>query len=475
MASPANASRVLPALLCLGSLLAAPGASAQSTSSLYLTDPYLLNSSLYFDPNLSLLLPAWTCKTGAEDACTSEQLADPTTYRQILIFPTGYTSWEKAKFYAAAETLRVKMTDVPGSTVYSEAHRSKLLFLAYWIAGGELGSPSAVFGGKVFTHPVRGKALTMNQEAAYAKVDQIRATVIPQLAPAVVTVVFDTLEDVTNNATPPNFTRRPYGIARVTALDIQGHYIGPHEIGHGLMSWVDEYIESGFENMNITQFDVLTPLAIWDGSLGTLDDAVGDLLGVYDLNISELLASNGSDNVALSRWPSTVYSGLTQEVYEFEGGMFFGRGTWHDSGRNLMNSNRFNEGPQNGFDYAHSPSQQRIVNTVFSTGHWAGRANDRLRNAGPVNGWPFEFGGSTSVMLFDADKNHRWHPTQRYDVLVGWYERDWHTCWAGPIPYPCYDYVWTTVQKSIAPKVEALELKSSMLYAGVSPSEPRSA
>jgi hypothetical protein len=275
--------------------------------------------------------------------------------------------------------------------------------------------------------------------------------------------LYNTLEDVTNNATPPSFTRRSYGVARITALDAQGTYIGPHELGHGLMSWVDEYVEAGFENMNITQFELLTPLAIWDGGLSTLDNAVGDLLGVYDMNISDILAHNGADNVSTSRYPSTVWSGLTQEVYEYEGGMFFGRGTWHDLGKNIMNSNRWNAGPNNGFDYLHSASQARVVNTVFNTNS-AGRANDRLRNSGPVNGWPLEFGGTTTVMMFDGDKNHRWHPTLSYSVLVGWYERDWHTCWAGPFPYPCSDDIWRTVQKNINPSVESLELKTSTLF-----------
>ena len=443
----------------LAAMAGAGSASAQTTT--YLSSQIYTGPLIYLDP--SFLLPAWTCKTGTGASCTAEQLDNPTTYRQIVIFPTGYTSAEKGRFYTDAETLRVKMVDTPGTTVWSEAQRSKLLFLNYWVGGGELGTPTSAFGGKVFPHPIRGYALTMNQDAAIAKVNAIRNSTIPEIKPAVLTILFDTMQDVTNNATPPSYTRQSYGIARVTVADAQGHYIGAHEMGHGLLSWVDEYIEEGFQNMNITQFDIATPLAIWDGSLGTLDNAVGDLLGVYDLNISEILASNGADNVATSRWPATVYSGLSQDVYEYEGGMFFGRGTWHDTGLNIMNSTRYTDGIQNGFAYAHSPSQQRIINTVFTT-HTAGRANDRLRNSGPVNGWPLEFGSATTVLFFDADKNHRWHPTKRYDVLVGWYERDWYTCWAGPFPYPCYDWVWTTAQKSITPTVESLQLKTSTLY-----------
>jgi hypothetical protein len=434
---------------------------AQTLSSTTLSSTTL--SQIYINP-LWYLVPAWTCKTGDGAACSSYQLANPAIYRQILILPTGYTSSQGTQFYADTETLRNRMSNAPGP-VYSSVYKSQLLYIAYWVPGsGDLSSGAAAFGGKVFPHPVRGKALTCNQDAIYAYVDTIRSSAIAQLWPGDVVLLYNTTESgITANATPPSFSQRNYGISRMTLGQIQGNYVGPHEIGHGLLSWVDEYVEPGFENVNITQFDILTPLAIWDGSLGTLDDAVGDLLGVYDMNISEVLVNNGADNVALSRYPATVYNGLTPEVYTYQGGMFFGQGTWHAAGRNLMNDDDFNPQPDNGFAYAHSSTQQRIVNTAFVT-HAAGRANDRLRNAGPVNGWPFEFGSDTTVMLFDGDKNHHWQPTQSYNVVVGWYERNWHTCWAGPFPYPCYDDVWTTVQKTVYPTRETLELKTSTLF-----------
>jgi hypothetical protein len=448
-----NAMLGVLAALGLGSVV-----SAQTTLS-----SYTFNSSLYLiDPGL--LLPTWVCKSGDGTACTSEKLASPSDYRQVLVLPTGYTSAEKLKFFNDVEAMRAKMSDLPGTSVYSEAHRSRLLYISYYVPGGELSSPTSAFAGKVFAHPVRGKALTMNQEAAYAKVAEIRATTLPQLSPSVVVTLFNTNESgITANATPPSYTRRPYGIARFTSGEASGNYIGAHEVGHALLSFVDEYVESGFENMSITQFDVLTPLALWDGSMKTLATAVGNLLGIYSLRISEVIAANGADNISLSKYPSTVWSGITQEVYEYEGGFFFGRGTWHDSGKNLMNSNSFNPTPNNGFDYAHSTAQQRIVTTAFVTGK-AGRANDRLRNSGPINFWWAQFGNETTVMLYDADKNHRWHPTSRYDVTVGWYEREWDVCWAGIFPYPCYENVWRSVKKSISPTVGSLQLKSSTLF-----------
>jgi hypothetical protein len=41
----------------------------------------------------------------------------------------------------------------------------------------------------------------------------------------------------------------------VVDKDIKGTYIGAHEVGHSLLSFLDEYVEEGFENMNLGVFD----------------------------------------------------------------------------------------------------------------------------------------------------------------------------------------------------------------------------
>ncbi len=41
--------------------------------------------------------------------------------------------------------------------------------------------------------------------------------------------------------------------SRVDPGQIQGEYIGAHEAGHSFLSHLDEYVEGGFENMQITQ------------------------------------------------------------------------------------------------------------------------------------------------------------------------------------------------------------------------------
>ena len=411
----------------------------------------------------SVVLATWSCTRGDGKACTAAERTGA-DYKQILIVPTGYTEADRAAFFDDADRMRRSMSDI-ATPVYSSTHKGRILYITYWVAGGALASGQSTFGGKVFAHPVRGKALTMNQEAAYAFVTTRQLGDLPWLRPSAVAALFNTYENgITANATPPSYTRRAYGIARFTAGDVRGQYIAAHELGHAMLSWVDEYVESGFESTNITQFDALTPLVVWDGTFRTLGSAVGNLLGVYSIRISEVLASNGADNVATTQYPGTVsQSAPGSERYEYEGGMFFGRGTWHDAGSNLMNGSHVMRGADDTFAYAHSPAQQRLVDTAFGNGQ-ARRANDRLRNAGPVNGWPLEFGSSTTVMMFDADKNHRWQPTQSYEVQVGWWERTWKTCWAAFIPYPCYSDKWLTAQKSIAPTTNYIELKSSAGY-----------
>src|SRR5262249_53549567 len=49
-------------------------------------------------------------------------------------------------------------------------------------------------------------------------------------------------------------------------------------------------------------------------------------------------------------------------------------------------------------------------------------------------------------------------------VQVGWYDRQWHTCWAAFIPYPCYDNVWTTAEKYVSPQTRSIDVKLTSAY-----------
>src|SRR5207237_7750589 len=181
---------------------------------------------------------------------------------------------------------------------------------------------------------------------------------------------------------------RSYGVANYTRADLlqRGAYVPSHELAHAGLNYLDEYVEAGLQDLSIRQIDLATPLVLFDGSWGGFIAAINDLLGVYDYNLSEILSNNGNDNMATSAWPTTVYTpGYPSQSYPYEGGMFFGRGTFHAAGSNLMNRDFVMRGADDGFAYAHSSSQQQVINAAF--GGAAGRPNDRLRNAGPKNGW----------------------------------------------------------------------------------------
>jgi hypothetical protein len=236
-----------------------------------------------------------------------------------------------------------------------------------------------------------------------------------------------------------------------------------HELAHAGLNFVDEYVEEGFEYLNIRSLDILSPLALFDSTWPGFVTSIGDLFGVYDYNISEILANNGNDHVAISSVPSTVYSPISPpQQFSYEGGLFFGKGTYHPAGKNLMNDDRVNPSSLNGFAYAHSPVQQLVIDNAFGAAPY--RANDRLRTAGPRDGWQSALGASTVVMWFDGDKNHHFHKTQKYAVQVGWWERVWKTCYAGPIPYPCYTDAWRTAEKTVYPTVRNIELRGTSLY-----------
>jgi len=437
-------------------VLVAASAPSQAQTLSYASTSLLTSVSF---TSVYLVAPTWKCRRADGTTCTDTDLANP-YYKQIVILPTGFSDSEKWTFWSEFDRIVNQMTGTSAGTTWSAQKKSRLLFVGYFVSGGALGTSTAAFKAKVASHPIRGYALTLDQASVYSKADEIRYYTLPHLKPFTVGVLFNSLQTgVTANASPPGFVGKSYGVARFTRQDLneRGTYITVHELAHSGLNFLDEYVEDGLESYSIRQLDALTPLALFDGSWGSFINAINDLIGVYDYNISEILAGNGNDNIALSSWPTTVYTpGYSSESYPLEGGMFFGRGTYKDSGANVMS-----ESPN--FGYAHSPSQQRVVETAFSG--VAGRPNNRIRTAGPKNDWPLELGSSTTVMIYDGDKHHHFQPTKTYDVQVGWYERVWKTCWwEGFVPYPCYNDIWTTAQKTVYPGRRTIELKTSSLY-----------
>jgi hypothetical protein len=439
----------------LSTSVISPTSTISSTSLISATSLVSYPWLIYF------LQPTAKCLKWDLTRCTNADLGNP-WYRQIVIMPSGYTEDERADFWTDFDTIVTQMSNA--GTVWSTTKRDKILYVGYFTGGGPLGAPDAAFGGAVLAHPIRDFALTLSLEAVKAKINEIKSTTYSNLRPMGVQVILnDFSTNVTANAAPPSFMGGGYGIAKMNRDDLRSAYIATHELGHAALNFVDEYVEGGFENLNIRSIDVATPLVLFDGTWSGFVRAIDDLFGIYDYNMSEILAGNGNHNVALSSRPSTVHSPISApQAYDYEGGMFFGRGTWHAAGRNLMNSDGFNPGPQNGFAYTHSGAQQQLINTAFGDAPY--RANDRLRNSGPRNGWWGELGGTTIVMMYDGDKRNHFQRSTQYAVQVGWWERVWYTEWWGFVPIPRYRDEWRTAQKTVYPTERRIELRASALY-----------
>jgi hypothetical protein len=408
---------------------------------------------------LQLLYPTSKCVRADGSACAAGDMTNA-TYKQIVILPTGYTSSDYSQYWDDFDTVRNLVTHADQS--WSTQYASRLIFVGYWLPGNPLG-PTANFGAYIGDHPVRGYALTLSNDAVYSKVADIKASALTTLNPIGTLVLFNAIPDqsVTANAAPPSFTGKPFGIAKATRKDLGNPYVVTHELAHASMNFLDEYVEQGLEETNMRSFDVATPLVLFDGSWSSAITAISNLFGVYSYEISEMLAANGNVNIALQAYPSTVGPG--SEYYPYEGGMFTGRGTFHAAGSNLMNGNHVMRGPDDGFAYAHSSDQQSIINLAFAGSFY--RVNNRLRTAGPVDGWPLELGSSTHVMMYDGDKLNHFQGTQKYTVQVGWYDRVWDTCWWGFVPYPCYTDVWRTAQKDVFPVRHTINLPTTSAYA----------
>jgi hypothetical protein len=403
----------------------------------------------------------WKCKRWNGESCSTTDFSSP-IYRQILVMPTGYTLAEAPQFWNDFDTFIAQMSNA--GTAWSTLKRDRLLYVGYFVDGGALNTSTAAFGGAVFPHPIRDYALNVSNEAVRSKVSQIQATEIPLLKPmGVQTILNDFTDGITANSAPPSFLGGSYGIAKMNRQDLQAGFAGAHELGHAALNFLDEYVEAGLENLNIRSIDVATPLLTFDDSWSSAVTSLPRPFAVYDYNLSEILAGNGNTNVSLTPLASRVSWPISdREVYEYEGGMLFGRGTWHDRGSNVMNDDHVMRAADDGFALAHSESQLRVVESAF--GGVAGRANDRLRNAGPVSGRRFGPGSTPTVLLYDGDKRHQFHPTEHYVVQVGWWERSWSTCGSDRAPYPCYQLVWRVAEKAVLPTQKSVDLKASSLY-----------
>lgn len=151
------------------------------------------------------------------------------------------------------------------------------------------------------------------------------------------------------------------------------------------------------------------------------------------LKLSEILGANGFSNTDVSRYPLRAL-GERSEPWTQEGGLGVGRGVWKASGEAM--------------------------------GALRESVNARIRAIGPFGPWRSSMGETTSVVLFDADKNHPEHPTQAYDLEVRWIQKSWKVCVTGFAPYPCADSQRLTLRRRIVPRrLMATISKGALKYA----------
>ena len=374
---------------CLATLLATPVASAQQ----------------HGGP------PDGSCLRGDGRTCTESDLADP-QLRHILVLSAGYPDGSAESFWRDLELLVDRMGNPQtAQDAWSVQKRGRILYIGYFTGGGPFGSDATAFDARIVTDPVGVPTLAARHDAIQRFVAEQQAR-MPSLRPLAAAVLAQSDATVAPHAAPPAFSSREYGIALFTSGHLRlGSYVPAHELAHAALNFVDEYVEAGLEPIDVRILDALAPQLVLPspGASG------------HAYRVSEILAANGPANLAVRPDVTTVETpGTSRERFAYQGGLFFGRGTWHDAGDNLMNSNRVQRGPGDGFAFAHSPSQQAFIATVF--GDAPARANDRLRTAGPVNGW-LTAGPTVDLLLYDGDKRNHWHPTTSYDVQVGWFER----------------------------------------------------
>jgi hypothetical protein len=355
----------------------------------------------------------WRCQWWDGRNCTSSDLSDP-NLRHILILSSGYPDGSDESFWSDFRMMIDRMSSDQAENAWSVQKRDRILYIGAYTGGGALGSDTATFGTHIIEDPVGVPTLAAQDDEVYGFVEEAQMQ-MAWLHPLGTAVLCLFGAEVAPNSAPPSFVNKSFGVAKMSSGHIlSGNYVPTHEMAHAALGFLDEYVEPGFENISIEQLDVLAPRLVFGSSELPAD--------VYDYRISEILAGNGPENLAVRRDVTTVRTpGVEPQRYEYEGGLFFGRGTFHDAGSNLMNSDYVQRGPRDGFAYAHSRSQQQFIDALF--GESAYRANNRLRNAGPRDGWD-QGGPNVDLLLYDDDKNNSLHPTLYYQVQVAWFENN---------------------------------------------------
>ena len=381
-------------------------------------------------------------KGGRVSTPPASVLKNPREFRQVLILATGYAANDYKQFLDDIVKLVSRLGNMP-KTVYTSQHRDRIVYLVYWQPGGTFRIGNANYGARISTHPVQKskKGLVLSNRRLELEGVTGAARVLQTTVPMAVVVLYNYgNNDAAAFSAPSMVTGQTYGVVRMTRSHLktdEGVYMTMRRLAHASMQFMDESTQPQLDRFDIHNIDARSRgiglTDTWDAYFKKMKNIIGQ----YDWRISDIIANNGAENVTTRSMPATVYTADHSTTdFTLEGGAFFGKGTWRHTGDNLMNNDRTSPNHPikptgDRFAFAHSPSQQNTLKTVFEPPQEASRPNNRLRNSGPLQDSVPVWGSQVRVMLHDGDKNHRWHPTKEYEVQVMWHAKEYETFPAG--------------------------------------------
>ncbi len=391
-----------------------------------------------------LQLSSW-CQLGNGKTCNWGEVN-----LNIAVLPAGYSVDDYQLFVADYKRL-VSLLSSIDAPVFTSQYKQRIAYHGRWIPGGEVGSTSANFRAEITSVENLGKFLTLNQSMLSKKIGEFSFYNLrnPYNLDAVVVIYKTAVEDVRPLSTPAQFTKRNYGIMRISSQQLSNGYIVSHEIGHAALNFLDEYSETGLGTDNITDLVIDPGLTRYDSIISLLIGKYPKFYEMYPLNFAEILADNGTRNTQTQILPLDV-------PFSAEGAALFEQGVYHSPDPSIM-------GRDESFSLEHNQAQTDVIEQTF--GFSSKKSNNRVKAIGPIDIWSKTSDGKIiPFMFYDANKNAHLNPTTAYEIQFIHEVRIWETCWASEIfPYPCYRTEWQSYIKQFYKENNWLELDGSTL------------